>query len=145
MGAPGDLSALYWLTVLSIPFIINKGLFKRKRAREKQVMKLKGHKIRKQNRHRAQLPHLCSLAMLGLYPLQILLSCSGVSTAHLAHGRNILVPSLLRNYLYLFSRDQRRGGGFLRLTWGKVVNEKSNQAYGHLFLALALGTLGFPV
>lgn len=39
VGAPGDLSALYWLTVLSIPFIINKGLFKRKRAREKQVMK----------------------------------------------------------------------------------------------------------
>ena len=38
-GASGDLSALYWLIVLGIPLTINQGLFKRKRAREKQVIK----------------------------------------------------------------------------------------------------------
>lgn len=84
---------------------------------------------------------MCYLATLGLYPLHIF---SEVSTAHLAHSRNTLVANVLGNYLYLFSRDQRREGGFLRLTWGKVLNEKSNQANGHLFLAFALGTLGFP-
>ena len=68
VGISGDLSTLYLLIVLGILFTKNKGLFKgkKKSTHEKQMIKHKAHRIRKQNRRRAQFPHLCHLAMLGL-------------------------------------------------------------------------------
>ena len=79
--------------------------------------------------------------MLGLYPLHIF---SEVSTAHLAHSRNTLVANVLGNYLYLFSRDQRREGGFLRLTWGKVLNEKKQPSKWPLIPSFRSGYTWVP-